>query len=90
MFARLISAVRIVGSRDQEARPVLDALGCSRTKTGLATEPKAFEVGIRIWEEEKKKKKKKKKQRFGGIEKTDEKERGEEKGFDLFEICFEL
>ena len=47
-FLRLISAFRIVPSKNPQDRPVLDALGCNHSKTSLTTDPKAFKVGLRV------------------------------------------
>lgn len=47
-FLRLISAFRIVPSKDPGDWPVLDALECNNVKTGLTTEPKPFKVGLRV------------------------------------------
>ncbi|MCJ1267172.1 hypothetical protein MMC22_007057 [Lobaria immixta] len=51
-FLRLISAFRIVPSKDPSDRPVLDALECSSVKTGLTTEPKPFKVGLKVRDQE--------------------------------------
>lgn len=48
-FIRLISAFQITPGREEESRPVLDALECNAIKTSLTTEPKRFKVrfGVR-------------------------------------------
>ena len=49
-FIRIFSALQILPPRDKKDLPILDALECSRHKTGLTTEPKAFKIGVRVKE----------------------------------------
>jgi phenylacetate 2-hydroxylase len=47
-FVRLISAFEIVEGKDEEQRPVIDALQANAIPTSLTMEPKRFKVGFRV------------------------------------------
>lgn len=47
-FIRLISAFEIRPPRDGGDAPILDALECNASKTGLTLDPRPFKVGFRV------------------------------------------